>query len=62
ERSIETVETPFGKIRLKRSVRPDAPDYFKPEHDDVRAAAERAGVPLRVVEQAALRAAWDRSG
>lgn len=58
ERWVETVETSFGAIRIKRSKRPGAPDLIKPEHDDVRAAARAAGVPLRVVEEAALQVAW----
>ena len=61
-RTIETVVTPFGDIRVKRSSRPGAPDHVKPEHDDVRAAARAAKVPLRVVEEAALRAAWHDDG
>ena len=60
-RVMERVETPYGPIRVKRSPRPDAPDHLKPEHDDVRAAARRAAVPLRTVEDAALYAARRRS-
>jgi uncharacterized protein (TIGR00299 family) protein len=58
ERRIERVDTPYGQVRVKLSSRPDAPDHAKPEHDDVLAAARAAGVPVRVVEEAALRATW----
>ena len=56
ERSFETVHTEFGDIRVKRSPRPGTIDHVKPEHDDVAAAARRAGVPLREVEDAVTRA------
>ncbi len=57
ERRMETVETEYGPIRVKRSPRPGAPEVLKPEHDDVARAAAAAGVPLRAVEEAALAAA-----
>ncbi len=56
-RRVETVETPFGAIRVKLAE--FAPGRWKaaPEHDDCVQAARTAGVPLREVYQAALTAA-----
>lgn len=51
-REILTVPTPYGDIRVKRSG-----DKLAPEYEDCRAAARRAGVPLRLVLQAAAAAA-----
>lgn len=55
-RRRETVSTRFGEIRVKVSDRPDGPPHIKPEHDDVRAAAEAADVGLREVEAEVWRA------
>lgn len=46
-----TVETPYGPVRVKYS---EAPQKAKAEYSDAAAAAEKAGVPLRQVERAAL--------
>lgn len=55
-RSVE-VETPFGRIALKVASLPGEGERAVPEFESVRAAAERAGKPLREVSEAAL-AAW----
>jgi hypothetical protein len=60
-RSLKSVETPFGAIRLKVADLPEGGSRAVPEFESVRAAAERAGRPLRDVAEAAL-AAWSRSG
>ena len=52
----ETVETPFGSIRIKTAQGWDIA-HRKPEYDDVAAAAHRAGVPFAQVWEAALIAA-----
>lgn len=52
----ETVETPFGPIRIKTAQGWDIA-HRKPEYDDVAAAAHRAGVPFAQVWEAALVAA-----
>ena len=52
----ETVETPFGPIRIKTAQGWDIA-HRKPEYDDVAAAAHRAGVPFAQVWEAALIAA-----
>jgi uncharacterized protein (DUF111 family) len=56
ERRTETVETPYGAIRVKISRGEDG-HKVKPEYDDVAAAATRAGVPFSDVFAAAIRAA-----
>lgn len=48
ERRLITVNTPFGPIRVKLAGSKSAPEY-----EDCRAAARRAGVPLRRVMDAA---------
>jgi pyridinium-3,5-bisthiocarboxylic acid mononucleotide nickel chelatase len=52
ERSIVTVETPFGPIRGKLSPQ----GAFAPEYDDCRAIAEKSGTPLPQVIAAATAA------
>jgi hypothetical protein len=56
-RRHESVDTPFGPIRLKIGVMDHKPILAKPEFEDVREAAEEHGVPLRVVMDAARVAA-----
>ena len=51
-RSIETVNTPYGSIRVK-VVRWQDIERAVPEYDDCRRAAEEHGVPLLTVMQAA---------
>lgn len=58
DRRVETVETPYGAVRVKISPRAGAP-LIAPEHDDVERCAAKAGVATRVVYEAALRGAWN---
>jgi uncharacterized protein (TIGR00299 family) protein len=58
-REFVRVETVFGAINVKVARRGDGgASNVAPEYEDCRAAALRAGVPLRTVEEAA-RAAFD---
>ena len=59
ERRTAEVETPFGTIALKIATLPGGDERAAPEFESVRAAAERAGRPLREVSEAAV-AAWKR--
>ena len=61
ERRAEQVETPFGLILLKVASLPGGGERAVPEFESVREAAERAGLPLREVAEAAL-AAWRGRG
>ena len=54
ERAIETVETPYGSVRVKVAHLPDGSTKRAPEYDDCKQAAETHNVPLRVVYAAAL--------
>lgn len=56
-RSIQSVNTPYGPIRVKVAQLPSGGAKAAPEYDDCRRAAELRGVPLRTVYQAAERAA-----
>jgi uncharacterized protein (TIGR00299 family) protein len=58
ERKHVTVETPYGPIRVKLGLDGATVLNATPEFEDCRAAAEKAGVPLKTVIQAAL-AAYD---
>ena len=50
-RSTFEVETEFGKVRVKKSVLGDI-EKIKPEFDDLKALAEKAGVPIREIQKA----------
>lgn len=56
ERSIVTVETPFGPVRVKVS----GHGSFAPEYEDCREIAARTGVPLPQVLAAAQQAYWKK--
>ena len=55
-RHVREVATPYGTIAVKIAGG-DAPSVIAPEYESCRAAAERHGVPLRVVYEAARSAA-----
>jgi hypothetical protein len=57
ERRQAEVATAFGPIALKVATLPDGSRRAVPEFESVRAAAERAGRPLREVAEAAI-GAW----
>jgi len=59
-RHAETVATPFGPIRVKVGRQAGAVVQAGPEYDECAAAAREHGVPLRVVQEAAL-SAWRHS-
>jgi len=59
-RSPETVATAYGPIRVKVGRQAGAVVQAWPEYEDCAAAALERGVPLRVVQEAAL-SAWRRS-
>lgn len=56
-RRMVEVDTPFGPIPVKVSEGPFGPPQIKPEFDACVRAADAAGVPVREVLAAALRAA-----
>jgi uncharacterized protein (DUF111 family) len=56
EREIVRVETPYGEIDVKVASINGRVVNEKPEYEQCRLAAERAGVALRVVEAEALKA------
>ncbi len=53
-RRVERVETPWGSVRMKVSHYNGETVQATPEYEDCRAAALKAGVPLKEVQQAAL--------
>lgn len=61
ERMTETVDTPFGRIRIKIGKLAGEEIHATPEYDDCAAAAGKNRVPLFTVQQAAL-AARRRAG
>ena len=50
-RSTFEVETEFGKVRVKKSVLDDI-EKIKPEFNDLKACADKAGVPIREIQKA----------
>ena len=50
-RSTFEVETKFGKVRVKKSFWGDI-EKIKPEFDDLKACADKAGVPIREIQKA----------
>lgn len=56
ERSISTVATPFGEVRVKQAGISGRSLGSAPEYEDVRRIAREQGVPFRDVYRAALRA------
>jgi uncharacterized protein (TIGR00299 family) protein len=54
------VDTPFGRVAVKVAAVPGNGGRAVPEFESVRAAADRAGRPLREVAEAAVEA-WKRS-
>lgn len=56
ERRFETVRTEFGEITLKLGLRAGKVVQVAPEFESCRAASTTAGVPVRAVYEAALRA------
>lgn len=57
EREEGSVETPFGRVRVKRARLEGRPLVAAPEYEDCRRLALDAGVPWREVYRAALAAA-----
>ena len=57
ERTLESVPTPFGTVRLKVGRLDGETLNAWPEYEDCAAAARKHGVPLAHVQQAALEAA-----
>jgi hypothetical protein len=60
-RSIVSVDTEWGAIRIKIGLLDGEIVNYAPEYEDCRAVAERDAVPLKQVMQAAL-AAWRAEG
>jgi len=60
-RERSEVETPFGPVQVKVGRLPDGGEKVSPEYESCRAAAEKFGVPLMVVFDAA-RIAWKTKG
>jgi len=55
-RKSENVKTTYGEVRVKLGLKGERVVQIAPEYEDCRAAAERSGVPLRLVYEAALNA------
>jgi hypothetical protein len=55
-RRFETVKTPYGKVRLKTGSWNGMEITRAPEYEDCRKLAEKTGVPLRRIYEAALAA------
>ncbi len=58
ERAHRAVETPWGAVQVKLGYYHGAVTTAAPEYESCRAIADAAGVPVRVVYEAAQAAAW----
>ena len=58
-RTLEQVDTPYGRIPVKVATGPFGPPQVKPEFDACAAAAATHGVPVREVIRAAIVAAGE---
>lgn len=56
-REVQTVETPYGAVRIKIATLGDGKRRAAPEYDDCRRLAEATAAPLRDIYRAAERAA-----
>ncbi|MEW6226664.1 MAG: nickel pincer cofactor biosynthesis protein LarC [Bacillota bacterium] len=56
-RDVVTINTPYGKIRVKRAFLGETPVNLAPEYEDCREAAKSHNVPLKEVYEAARAAA-----
>jgi uncharacterized protein (TIGR00299 family) protein len=61
-RSVETVETPYGSVRVKIASWGEGQSKSSPEYEDCRRLAEEHDVPLREVYRAVEQALLDESG
>jgi uncharacterized protein (DUF111 family) len=46
-RSEVEVDSPWGKMRVKKVLRPDGSSYFLPEYEACRKIAEENKIPIR---------------
>lgn len=60
EREIVEVGTPYGRVRVKAAKNSGQIRNAAPEYDDCRRLASEQEIPLRQVQEAALRAFWDK--
>lgn len=56
ERSIETVQTPYGPVTVKIGLLGGEPVQVSPEFESCKALSERTGQPIRAIYEAAVRA------
>jgi len=57
DRTIETIDTKYGKIRVKIGIRDGKPVNIQPEYEDCRSAAKKHGVPLKNIMADVIRKA-----
>ena len=55
-RRVETVTTSYGDVRVKLGLKGERVVQVAPEFEDCRATAERSGMPLRSIYEAAVHA------
>jgi uncharacterized protein (TIGR00299 family) protein len=49
ERSIDEIESPWGKILAKKVSRPDGSFFFQPEYEACKKIAEKNGLPIKEI-------------
>lgn len=59
DRELREVDTPWGRVRIKLGRKGDTIVSASPEYEDLRAAAAKAGLPLRDIHRRALELFWE---
>ena len=49
QRSEAEIESPWGRIRVKKIIRPDGAPFFQPEYDVCREIAEKNHIPIKEI-------------
>jgi uncharacterized protein (DUF111 family) len=57
QRRVAELDTKYGRVRVKVTIRPDGKRRVTPEYDTIRAVADHAGIPVDDVYRATMHAA-----
>ena len=57
QRRVAELDTKYGRVRVKITIRPDGKRRVTPEYDTIRAVADHAGIPVDDVYRATMHAA-----
>jgi hypothetical protein len=49
QRTVEEVDSPWGKIKVKKIIKRDGSTFFQPEYEACREVASKINCPLREI-------------